>query len=199
MFSFLKRTLGRETISGIYVEDSVSLDRCTVLRGARIGFRSYANESTIRGSTTIGRYCSIGRRCSIGAAHHPLDWLTTHAFGFGDRTQPEEPTVIGNDVWIGDNVVVIGGITISDGAVVGAGSVVTKDVPPYAIVAGVPARPLRRRFDDATIDRLLKLKWWEIDPSALAAVPFSDVAAALSFLTNLPEDVKRLPDHHRYA
>lgn len=74
------------------------------------------------------------------------------------------PIIIGNDVWINENVFIQGGITISDGAVVLAGSVVTKDIPPYAIVGGVPARILKYRYDEETINRLMEIKWWNNDP-----------------------------------
>lgn len=76
-------------------------------------------------------------------------------------------TTIGNDVWIGHGVTIKTGITVGDGAVIGSGSVVTKDVPPYSVVAGVPARVLRYRFDDNTIDALQKLRWWEWDDEKL--------------------------------
>lgn len=72
-----------------------------------------------------------------------------------------ERLVIGNDVWIGYEAVVMAGVTIGDGAIIGARAVVTKDVPPYTIVGGVPAKPIRKRFDDETIERLLDLKWWD--------------------------------------
>ena len=76
---------------------------------------------------------------------------------------PEETTTVGNDVWIGCNVVVLPGVTIGDGAVVAAGSIVTKDVPPYAIVAGSPARVLRYRWDEKTVERVAALRWWDWD------------------------------------
>ena len=77
--------------------------------------------------------------------------------------------VIGNDVWIGYEAVVLAGVTIGDGAIVAARAVVTKDVPPYTIVGGVPARPIRKRFPDAEIAQLLELKWWDWPPERIAA------------------------------
>lgn len=74
---------------------------------------------------------------------------------------PEVTTYVGNDVWIGCNVVILPGVTIGDGAIVAAGSIVTKDVPPYAIVAGTPARVLRYRWDEKTVERVSRLKWWD--------------------------------------
>ena len=93
-----------------------------------------------------------------------------------------EPIHIGNDVWIGDEVFVKNGVTIGDGAVLGARSVVTKDVPPYAIVAGVPAKIIRYRFDEPTRQELLRLKWWELDDDIIRQIPYDNISAALQFL-----------------
>ncbi|MDE6773391.1 MAG: CatB-related O-acetyltransferase, partial [Treponemataceae bacterium] len=76
-------------------------------------------------------------------------------------------TVVGNDVWIGQNVTIMPGIRIGDGAIIGARAVVTKDVPPYTIVGGVPAKPIRKRFSDDVIEKLLKLKWWDLPPEKI--------------------------------
>jgi tetrahydrodipicolinate N-succinyltransferase len=86
---------------------------------------------------------------------------------------------IGNDVWTGHNVNILPGVSVDDGAVIGAGSVVTKDVPPYAIVAGVPAQVRRMRFPERTIERLLRLKWWELELSELSGLPFRDIDRCL--------------------
>jgi serine acetyltransferase len=84
-----------------------------------------------------------------------------------ERTQFREEVVIGNDVWVGAGAVILPGIKIGHGAIIGAGAVVTKDVPDYAIVTGVPAKILRYRFDEAIIDRLLKLQWWSLEKSVI--------------------------------
>ena len=89
--------------------------------------------------------------------------------------------VVGSDVWIGYEAVILAGVTIGDGAIIGSRAVVTKDVPPYTIVGGVPARPIRKRFDDATIERLEALRWWDWDEEtirrAIPAIQAGDVAA----------------------
>jgi len=90
--------------------------------------------------------------------------------------------VIGNDVWVGAAALVLKGVIVGDGAVIGAGSVVTKDIPPYAIVAGNPAQIIHYRFDDATIKRLLSSTWWNREPEFIAALPLGDVAACLKML-----------------
>ncbi|ENF3824570.1 CatB-related O-acetyltransferase [Escherichia coli] len=103
----------------------------------------------------------IGRFCSFAMSEFERSW-TLKPF----ITKPENP-IIGNDVWIGNDVVLKGGIAIGDGAVIAANSVVTKDVPPYAIVAGVPAKIIRFRFDSNVIDELLRIKWWNYNYSDL--------------------------------
>jgi tetrahydrodipicolinate N-succinyltransferase len=90
-----------------------------------------------------------------------------------------EHVTIGSDVWTGHNVNILPGVSVGDGAVIGAGSVVTRDVPPFAIVAGSPARVLRMRFSERTIERLLCLKWWELELSELTGLPFRDVECCL--------------------
>ena len=115
----------------------------------------------------IGSFCSLADGVCIlsGISNHRVDTVSTKNFGNLFPEIPNEPivkgpTTIGSDVWIGRNAIILPGLKIGDGAVVGAGSVVTKDVPPYAIVAGNPARIIRLRFDAKTIEVLLKIKWW---------------------------------------
>lgn len=159
----------RKIRKDVLVESKVTLQHCTFLGPIRVGYRSYANDSLLR-NVTIGRYCSIGRRCSIGAAIHDLDCFTTHPVAAGPDFLRDPQTTIGNDVWIGDNVVIVAGVSIGDGAVIGAGAVVTRDVEPYTIVAGVPARPLRHRFDEAVRHALLEVQWWRYGDAACSAV-----------------------------
>nr|WP_304401557.1 CatB-related O-acetyltransferase [uncultured Alistipes sp.] len=125
---------------------------------------------------TFGNYCSIASGVRIFRANHPSDRFTTHpllynpVMGFVDRDMLVRPPLeIGHDVWIGANAIVLPGVSrIGDGAVIGAGSVVTKDVEPYEIVVGNPARPIRKRFGDAQIAALEKSRWWEMDRRELA-------------------------------
>jgi virginiamycin A acetyltransferase len=124
----------------------------------------------------IGKFCAIatGVKFIMNGANHRTAGLSTYPFpifgsgwmqGYaGELDFPNRGhTTIGNDVWIGYAALIMPGITIGDGAIIGARAVVTRDVAPYAIVAGNPAREIRRRFDEATITRLLELRWWDWD------------------------------------
>ena len=146
-----------------------------VFPGVEIGDYTSINRNTLIESGAIGKFCSIAANVSIGMAEHPMHHLSTHvatfdapAFGLvttsRDLPQAKERPLIGHDVWIARGATVLRGVTIGDGAVVAAGAVVTKHVPPFAIVAGNPARILRYRFDQAVIDTILAMRWWD-DPS----------------------------------
>lgn len=170
-----------------------------------IGFKSYATDTVIRGNTVIGRYCSIGERCTIGAFMHPVDWLTTHPIGYREIANfgrlPErntKETIIGNDVWIGDNVVVLQGVSIGDGAIIGAGAVVTKDVPPYCIYAGIPAKELRKRFPEDVVKKLLGICWWNYGPDILLGLPIWNTASSIEEIEKAIASGKhnKLQPHH---
>lgn len=92
------------------------------------------------------------------------------------------PVRIGNDVWIGDNVIIKNGVKIGDGAVVGLGAVVTKDVPPYAVVAGVPAKVIKYRFSDEIISELLELEWWNLEEDVIRQIPYDNIEKAIEFI-----------------
>lgn len=120
----------------------------------------------------VGKFCSISGRVSLGMGTHTLDKLSTspifterhnstkHQWTEIKTVNPFKRVKVGNDVWIGTGVMVMGGVTIGDGAVIGAGAIVTKDVPPYAVVAGIPAKIIRYRFPEDLIRTLEEVKWW---------------------------------------
>jgi len=164
-----------------------------------IGAYTYGNVDTLTYDADIGRFCSIAHRVIIGPIEHPTDWLSSSGFAWNDTVftpygqyramvstekleRNFERTTIGNDVWIGASAIIKRGVTIGYGAIVGAGAVVVKDVPPYAIVGGTPAKTIRYRFDEETIARLLNLQWWDytLDREALRNPQYSDVMDSIS-------------------
>ena len=158
-------SVGDYTIYDDFVNDPRDFQRNNVLYHYPIN----------RERLVIGKFCSIacGAKFLFNSANHTLRSLSTYIFpvlfeewGLDVERIPEAwdnrgDIVIGNDVWIGYDAVVLAGVTVGDGAIIAARAVVTKDVPPYTIVGGVPARPIRRRFSDSEIDQLLELKWWD--------------------------------------
>ena len=186
-------------------------------RESSIGRFSYVDSrTTIFPKTTIGRYCSIGKDSQIGVIAHPVEWLSTSpiqynmAYHFPDYSKGfaqkefDRPmqTTLGNDVWVGAMVIIKRGVTIGDGAIVGAGAVVTKDVPPYAIVGGVPAKIIRYRFPDKTIKKLLSYKWWDFPYEKLLGLDFEDIDKVIRQLQEirkaLPQDKpKRWRVYHK--
>lgn len=127
----------------------------------------------------IGPFCSIASRVSIGGVAHPAHFVSTSPVFLSHRDSlkrkfahhdylPLLRTKIGADVWIGEGAFIKAGVCVGHGAIIGMGSVVTHDVPPYAIVAGNPAKLIRYRFDNAVIDKLLAIQWWEWSDSRLS-------------------------------
>jgi len=141
-----------------------------------IGDHSYVNANTRIIKSNIGKYCSIGPNVILGMGIHPTDLISTHpAFYSNNKSfktfsnknyfEEYEKITLGNDVWIGSNAIIMGGVTIGDGAIVAAGAIVTKDVKPYEVVGGIPAKHIKMRLDKKIIDRLMKIKWWDKDES----------------------------------
>ena len=148
--------------------------KCNLAYGADLSnsnvgkFTSIGRRTTIR-NALIGNFCSVSYNVSIGATSHPIDRISGSAafyqskYGLVDITEKvkNQKTIIGHSVWIGCNAVIMEGVKVGNGAVVGAGAIVTKDLKPYEIVVGIPAKHLRYRFDKEIIDNIEKSKWWE--------------------------------------
>jgi len=136
---------------------------------------SYIGKNCDFSFTNVGSFCSIGAGVICGAADHPISYVSTYpgfykskssgSFSFDSDIEftDQKDTSIGHDVWIGVNVIILGGVNIGTGSVIAAGSVVTKDVLPYSIVGGIPAKVIKFRFESGLIEILLNSKWWEKD------------------------------------
>jgi acetyltransferase-like isoleucine patch superfamily enzyme len=181
-------------------EPPCSLKWMAVHHSLALGAFSYAVSGFYFGAR-IGRYVSIGENVQIGRHAHPLDWASTSPIFYTpsrdlfdtelEMLQGLQPsqfprsgppvvaqlTTIGNDVWIGHEAFILPGVTIGDGAVVAARAVVTKDVPPYAVVAGVPARIVKFRLPEATIERIQAVRWWNYAAWDLAGAKVDDAVA----------------------
>ena len=159
------------------VDKHASIGNGAQIFKSSIGRYSYVYNSKVI-YTDIGQFCSIAEDCTIGGGAHPTMWVSTSPVfysgmnalhtNFSENVFEEYTrTTIGNDVWIGSRCLIKSGINIGDGAVIGMGSVVTCDVPPYEIWAGNPAKLIRKRFDETTIQKLASLNWWNWDEKKL--------------------------------
>lgn len=158
-------SIGEYTMYNDFVNDPVDFEKNNVL------YHYPINHDKL----VIGKFCSIGcgTKFMFNSANHSMKSLSTYSFPIyfdewhlnnADITNAWDnkgDIIVGNDVWIGYEAVIMAGVTISDGAIIGTRAVVTKDVPPYTIVGGVPAKPIRKRFPDEAITKLLEIKWWE--------------------------------------
>ncbi len=200
--STIKKTA--EIKNWVEIEDPVHIGPYCNISARSIGRYTFINaHCSIFGSVTIGRFSSIAQRCQVGGAEHQLDYVSTSSFRLQRHWFRDDPlaqsaellptpeynggrrsreTLIGHDVWLGASSIVLKGVTIGDGAVIGAGAVVTKDVPPYAIVVGNPAQIIRFRFPPEIIARFMAAEWWNKDPELIARLPLADVEQTLKIL-----------------
>ncbi len=159
----------------------VSIGKCCEILGdtaveySEIGDYSYLGSGCMVADASIGKFCAVAAHVRIGAPNHPMERPSQHRFTYCPeyydasatrdhaffRERRDARVVIGNDVWIGHAVIVLPGVTVGDGAVLAAGAVVTKNVAPYTIVAGVPAQQIRERFDRTIAAQLSRIAWWD--------------------------------------
>jgi len=187
----------------VRIEMPVSMGKTVFNSNCHIGRYTYLRSGVVHTATSIGRFCSFGPDVRIGDGNHPDKWLSTHPFQYDAATGFEKwpeymdfrssavrlpqqvrksAPIIGHDVWVGTRVIITRGVTVGHGAIIAAGATVTKDLAPYEIVGGTPAKRIRLRFPDRIIERLLTTKWWDYTLSSLKGLPFDDVERALDEL-----------------
>ncbi|MEM9918090.1 MAG: CatB-related O-acetyltransferase [Bacteroidota bacterium] len=150
--------------SGCFFSGSISIGK----------YSTFGPRCFFRGQVEVGNYCQFGAQVSFHSRNHPTEYLTTYngRMLFDGELKPltlsnSNKITVGNDVWIGHGATILSGVSIGNGAIIGAGAVVTRDVPPYAIIGGIPAKIIRYRFDEETIQEISSLKWWEKTPEEL--------------------------------
>lgn len=166
----IKKLRGR-AIRNSEIDHTSKVESGSTVINSKMGRYSFCGYDCKINNCTIGSFCSIADNVVIGPAEHPISWASTSPVFYKGRDSvkkkfskhqriPDRRTYIGNDVWIGERTMIKAGVTVGDGAVVGMGSVVTKDVGPYEIWAGNPAKLIRKRFDEDIIERFVSLEWW---------------------------------------
>ena len=167
---------------------------CT-LTNVEIGKYSYIGSNSKIAYAQVGNFCSISEDCIIGGGSHPVHFVSTSPVflkgknclktNFGNiEFEPFKKTLIGNDVWIGSSCLIKGGVSIGNGAIIGMGSVVTHDIPPYEVWAGNPAHRIKKRFSDDVILALQESKWWDFNDCVIRQVG-ETISSPYEFLEKL--------------
>lgn len=193
---FVSRILRKSRLAAIRnscVHPSAKIESGTSFISSSIERHSFCGYDCDVYLASIGSFTSIANGVVLGGARHPMEWVSTSPVFYAGRDSvkakfaehkltPPAGVRIGHDVWIGRSAIVLAGVTVGDGSVIGAGSVVTKDVPSYAIVAGNPARLMRYRFDENVIQKLKEINWWNFSEARLKTFGgvFNDVEGFLS-------------------
>ncbi len=184
-----------------FIEGYYSIDAWSSVRHSSIKKHGGIGAFTYVSGCDIGKYSSISARCCIGRSNHPSNWLSTSEFQFRNshdsrfeslededlkKWDSTKRTTIGNDVWIGDSAVILKGTKIGDGCIVGAGSIVTKDLESYSIAVGNPAKKIKYRFSQSICEKLKELRWWDnIEFKNLAGIEFDNIEKAIDQIENL--------------
>lgn len=171
---------------------------CIVQKLSSLGAYTYLQENvSIWPYVKIGRFCSVASNVIIGPSEHDYESISSHpvlvdrevykkqadyVFGLKSKGKEQKEVVIGNDVWIGTNAVILRGVRIGDGAVIAAGAIVTKDVESYQIVGGIPAKMIKMRFEESIVERLMELRWWELSMEILSTIDMNDLESAIGEL-----------------
>ena len=192
-------------VSNTQFEGKNAIAGGAIVNNCYMGLGSYIAKHSNIINTRIGRFCSIADNVNTIIGNHPIHFVTTHPSFYYDTTSqigytfhkgkplydcifkfPEGENryqiVIGNDVWIGSHVLLLSGIKIGDGAVIAAGAVVTKDVQPYTVVGGVPAKIIRYRFSQDIIEQSLNICWWNLPHEEIRKLPFNNINKCLELL-----------------
>lgn len=212
-YYYIKKKLEKRYI---FLKDNVKLKKSEIegrntvgndvnIEKTVVGFGTYIGNYSELPECKIGKYCSIGMRVKAIIGEHPIHYVSTHPFSYSnikkkvkfdysDRVNWDYSKkaferfniVIGNDVWLGDDVKILNGVKIGDGAVVAAGALVTKDVEPYSVMVGIPAKKIKDRFEKEEIEKLLKIKWWDRDEKWIEknVALFSDVKEFIKRVEN---------------
>lgn len=189
----------------------VSFQNCLISGNCSVGAFTYFGKNCEIRNTEIGNYCSISAEVIINPFQHPINFLSTSGFAFGDngglgtfdefkriksrKKQNKQGEVkIGNDVWIGRRVIIMAGVHIGDGAIIAANSVVTKDIPPYSIYGGVAAKLIRMRFDPNLVDIISKSSWFDyvLDSKVLGDIDYSNVIESVDIIDLHKDNLKKI-------
>jgi len=196
---FSKLLVGKQTIlKNVFFEGHVSIGDFVLMTNSSCKNHTYISYGSIIHNTQIGKFCSIGSGIKAGLGKHPVNnFISTHPAFYSLQKQSgktfvnqqkfdeSDKVIIGNDVWIGSNAIILDGVKIGNGAIIAAGAVVTKDVKPYEIVGGVPAKHIRFRFTDEEIEKIQSTEWWNKDEEWLQknADTFSNKDQFLSLIS----------------
>ena len=176
---FFKKIIRGKCVINSVIHKTAKVNSGATIVDSTIGRYTYTCYDDEIVNCEIGQFCSISDEVVIGGAEHPSEWVSTSpVFQNVKHSGPKKKfakfdfdgikrTIVGNDVWIGRRAIIKAGVHIGDGAIVASGSVVTKDIPPYAVVGGVPAKVIKYRFDEETIKELLQSEWWNMPDEEL--------------------------------